>query len=134
MKKIIRALILPIFFFIMICGVKKYGFAGSPNYGKSTHPDIFTYNGYVQCQPSFNDKMDGHAAAAYLRYSIKGIKDTGRIWTNYGYGKNDTRIYSRSYVFKDSLIPNAPKTKFNYGFHWVPDNDSYWPQDSSLSE
>ena len=104
---------------------------GSPNYATNDHYDLLHYRGYVQCQPSYNDG-GRHAARGYIRYfryDIQGgiVGDTGRLYTEYGRSANDSRIYSRSTVYTDSLMPNPLKTQFYYGFDWVPDGTGIWP-------
>ena len=101
-------------------------FAANPNYGESKEYLQIYYKGYVQCQPCYND--DGyHAARAYLRYQNGADGDTGRLYTGFGRGPTDGRIYSKSHTYRDTLDPNAPKVRFNYGFDYVPHGSSDWP-------
>lgn len=105
--------------------------SASPNYATCDHEDMsLYYYGYVQCQPSYLE--DGsHAARGYMRfwrYDLLGniVEDTGRLYTAYGTGPTDSRIFSKSYTYTDSIIPNPKKTQFRYGFDWIP-NGSSWP-------
>ena len=100
--------------------------AGSPNYATTTESALgLYYDGYVQCQPSYVQAKQ-HAAQGWLRYNIPGGADSGRQYTGKGTGPTDSRIYSKSYRFYDTLSPVAPATQFTYGFNWVPDG-SPWP-------
>lgn len=107
-------------------------FAASPNYANNSHEDMsIYYYGYVQCKPSYVENGN-HAARGYIRYwryDLLGnvVNDTGRLYTAYGSGPNDSRILSRSYTYIDSIIPNPKKTQFRYGFDWVPDGSGSWP-------
>lgn len=121
--------ILAVFLFV---GATTAFAASSPNYATNSHEDMsLYYYGYVQCQPSYIE--DGnHAARGYIRYQRPDlfgniVEDTGRLYTAYGTGPNDSRILSRSYTFTDSIIPNPNKTQFWYGFDWVPSGSGAWP-------
>ena len=110
--------------------------AKSPNYGTNTHNDMeLYYIGYVQCQPSFveNGKNAARGYIRYWRYDLLGnrVNDTGRLYTPYGHGPNDSRLMSRGYVYRDSIIPNLLKTQFRYGFDWVPAESGIWPINTS---
>lgn len=101
-------------------------FAYNPNYGESIERFQYFYNGYVQCQPSYNDG-GYHATRSYLRYENGMWGDTGRLYTSYGRSPEDSRIYSRSKTYDDSLNPWAPVVEFDYGFDYVPYGSGAWP-------
>lgn len=106
--------------------------ATSPNYATNSHEDLsLYYYGYVQCQPSYveNGNQAARGYIRYQRYDLLGniSEDTGRLYTAYGNSPNDGRILSRSYTFTDSIIPNPYKTRFWYGFDWVPSGSGIWP-------
>ena len=119
---------------LMLFGVTTAFANASPNKGASYHNNDMGiyYQGYVQCQPSYIENGN-HAARGYLRYWCYDLSgnvedDTGRLYTEYGNGPNDSRILSRSYIYRDSLIPNPYyKTQFRYGFDWVPHGTGIWP-------
>lgn len=124
-----------IFLFVTVVLVLCMGalvvFASGPNFYLNDHSNMLYYDGYIQCQPSYNDH-GSHAANGYIRYfgldaAGNHINDTGRLYTGTGTGPNDGHIYSRSYRYFDSLDPNAVPTQFYYGFTWVPDGSPYWP-------
>lgn len=107
--------------------VSSFIFASSPNYGYSDHSNILYYDGYVQCQPSYNQNGN-HAAQCWLRYvKADGGNDSGRIWSLGGLSQNDSRILSVSKRYWDDLNPWASVTTFSYGFTWVPHNSGIWP-------
>lgn len=117
---------------LMLVGVTTALAASSPNYGNCSHDDwSIYYYGYAQCQPSYVEDSS-HAARCYIRfwrYDLLGnvVEDTGRLYSAYGNGPADSNIYSRSYQFTDSIIPNPNKTQFRYGFDWVPAGAGIWP-------
>ena len=117
---------------VLLIGVTAAFAAESPNYATNKHEDLsLYYYGYVQCQPSYEE--DGnHAARGYIRYQRFDLfgnisEDTERHYTAYGTGPDDSRILSRSYTFRDSIISNSYKTQFWYGFDWVPAGTGIWP-------
>lgn len=102
-------------------------FASSPNYATSVEgpwPGLY-YDGYIQIQPSYNDG-GYHAARGY--YVYRNGRD-GEVWTYTEYGRNqeDSRIYSASSRYYDSLNPFAPEVTWNYNFEWVPHGSGIWP-------
>lgn len=99
--------------------------AQSPNYGTSTETLQLIYDGYVQCQPSYND-AGRHAARGYFVYRNGTL---GEKWwyTEYGRNANDSNIYSVSGRYLDDLNPDAPKVTFNYNFDYVPSGSQIWP-------
>jgi len=112
-------------FVILVLLVPITVFATSPNTGWSRHYLEAFYDGHVQCQPSYLE--DGaHAARAYLRFQNGVPSDTGRIYTEWGTGPNDTRILKRDYLgYMDVPDWDAPEVEFNYGFDWAP--VGIWP-------
>lgn len=132
MRKHVVTVLTLIFVVVLLVGATTAFAAGSPNFATNDHEDMsIYYYGYVQCQPSYIE--DGnHAARGYIRYQrfdhLGNInKDTGRLYTAYGTGPNDSRILSRNYTFTDSITPNPYKTEFWYGFDWVPAGSGMWP-------
>lgn len=103
--------------------------AGSPNYATSTeHWTQLSYTGYVQIQPSYRDPRGGpgHALYGWFQYSIPNEKIGPVVQTKKGSGPTDSRIYSATGTFTDSLNPDAAQTKFDHDFYWVPAG-SPWP-------
>lgn len=103
--------------------------AGGMNYATSKEvvwPGLY-YEGYIQCQPSYNDN-GYHAARGY--YVYRNGAD-GDVWTYTSYGKNinDSKIYTASSTYRDiwSLDPTVPKVTFNYNFDYVPHGSNIWP-------
>lgn len=133
MKNKFTAIMSSLVAMLMLFGVTTAFANASPNYATNYHNDMgLYYQGYVQCQPSYIENGN-HAARGYIRYwryDLFGnvVNDTGRIYTAYGNGPNDARILSRSYTYRDSVIPNESyKTQFRYGFDWVPHGSGIWP-------
>ena len=96
--------------------------AQSPNYATSTEHFQLYYDGYVQCQASYNEN-GMHAWQAWLRYyqttsSGSVTADTGKLYTSSASSNSDTVIRSRSKRYYDTLDWTAPKTQFRYGFSW----------------
>ncbi len=123
MKRKASAILLVLFISLIFYN---YAMAGGVNYGTSTETLQFIYEGYVQCQPSYNDG-GYNAARAYLRYQNGIGGDTGRLYTSYGYSATDSNIYSRSHTYYDTLNPFADPVIFNYGFDYVPVGIGVWP-------
>ena len=96
----------------------------SPNYGYSKEVVQYFYDGYVQCQPSYNDNGK-HAARAYLTLK-NGAEGTVVKYTDWGKNFNDSRILSTSYRYRDTLNPIAPKVTFNFNFIYASHN-GIWP-------
>ena len=102
----------------------------SPNYGTSKERLLLYYDGYVQCQPSYNDG-GRHAARASFTYK-NGSFGTKTWLTSYGSSINDSNIYSKSGTDVDSLNPVAPKVTFTTNFNWVPHGSTAWPVSLSI--
>lgn len=98
----------------------------SPNKGWRDEPSPFAYTGHVQIQPSFIDNRGGHALQGWLQFYIPNEEYGPVVRTAKGSGPNDSRIYSATGTFTDSLNDDAPATVFTYGFDWVPVG-SPWP-------
>lgn len=96
----------------------------NPNYGNVVEKLQYYYDGYVQCQPSYNENGQ-HAARGHFTFN-NGKEGKVIKYTEWGNGFDDKRIISTSYRYKDTLNPIAPKVTFSYGFNYAKHNGS-WP-------
>ena len=96
----------------------------NPNYATSNERLQYYYDGYIQIQPSYNDG-GYHAAKGSFTYA-NGSEGTKTWSTDWGKGFSDSKIYSKSGTYHDTLNPFAPKVTFNYRFHKVK-NGGVWP-------
>lgn len=99
---------------------------GTNNKGWVIEIQPITYEGHAQCQPS-SWYQGNSPARAYLRFTGGKNGDTGRVYSKYGSSKYDSKIYKALKYHYDSWSYGVPKTKFYYGFDWVPTNSNIWP-------
>ena len=124
MKKYRNLILATIVSVFVLSGITSYA-ALSPNYGTSSEILNYFYEGYVQCQPSYNENGQ-HAARGYFVYR-NGAEGEKWWYTDYGMNINDTNIYSVSGTYRDTLEFDAPKVSFNYKFNYIPHGSIYWP-------
>ncbi len=129
MKRILNAILAAVSMIMITAVINVH--ASSPNYYYNNHSNPLWYDGYIQCQPSYNDG-GYHAFKGYIRYYYTDangtiLSDTGRLYTNTGTSQSDSRILSRSTRFYDNLSFTTGKTQFFYGFTWVPHGSPFTP-------
>jgi hypothetical protein len=96
--------------------------AGNTYNGVYSHERSFLwYDGAVWISPCYV-YSGKHNLSGYMRWTISGYADTGRLYTPGVSGPGDCAKHTKTYTFSDSLDPNAPQTQFFYGFTVVASN------------